>query len=117
MKKESIGFEIFCEIIKAIIILLIIVFFTLLIVLFIDFMVNHLVLPKEREAISQVPLDKRITVYDIQGEVQREYRGKYSIKYEDEYITFTDEQGISHIIYSPMGTVIIDDLETKGVEE
>lgn len=69
---------------------------------------------EERQNVPQIVVkEQRITIYNIQGELQREYRGKFSVEYDGEYITFTSEEGLSHTIYSPMEMVIIDDLEVK----
>lgn len=67
----------------------------------------------QQKTTQPIVKERRITIYDIHGEIQREYRGKYSISYDNEYIIFTSEDGLSHTIYSPMETIIVDDLEIK----
>ncbi len=55
-------------------------------------------------------IERKITVYDVQGDVIAEYRGKFDIEYDGDRILFDDEQGLRHIIYYPTGNVIIDEI-------
>ena len=51
-----------------------------------------------------------VTVYDIEGDVIAEYKGKFDIEYDSDRILFDDENGYRHIIYYPTGNVIIDEI-------
>ena len=55
-------------------------------------------------------IERKITVYDVQGDMIAEYEGKFDIEYDDDRILFDDEQGLRHIIYYPTGNVIIDEI-------
>ena len=56
-------------------------------------------------------IERKITVYDVQGDMIAEYEGKFDIEYDDDRILFDDEQGLRHIIYYPTGNVIIDEIQ------
>lgn len=56
-------------------------------------------------------IDRKVTVYDMNGGVVQEYEGKFDIEYDDDRILFDDENGLRHIIYYPTGTIIIDEVE------
>ena len=49
-------------------------------------------------------------VYDMDGDIIKEYEGKFDIEYDDDRILFDDENNLRHIIYYPTGTVIIDEV-------
>jgi hypothetical protein len=51
-----------------------------------------------------------VTVYDIEGDVIAEYKGKFDIEYDSDRILFDDENGYRHIIYYHTGNVIIDEI-------
>lgn len=55
-------------------------------------------------------IERRVTVYDIEGDVIAEYRGKFDVEYDNDRILFDDENGMRHIIYYPTGNVIIDEI-------
>lgn len=57
-------------------------------------------------------LSRVVTVYDVDGHVVKEYKGKFDIEYNDNRIIFDDENGLRHIIFLKTGTVTID--ETGG---
>lgn len=53
---------------------------------------------------------REVKVYDVNGELIKEYKGKFDVDYDDDRIIFDDEKGNRHIIYYPTGTVIIDEV-------
>ena len=55
-------------------------------------------------------IERKVTVYDIEGDVIAEYRGKFDVAYDNDRILFDDENGMRHIIYYPTGNVIIDEI-------
>ena len=55
-------------------------------------------------------IERKVTVYDIEGDVIAEYRGKFDVEYDNDRILFDDENGMRHIIYYPTGNVIIDEI-------
>ena len=55
-------------------------------------------------------IQRKVTVYDMEGDVIQTYEGKFDIEYDDDRILFDDENGLRHIIYYPTGTVIIDEI-------
>ena len=57
-------------------------------------------------------ITREVKIYDVNGKVMREYKGKFDIEYDDDRILFDDEKGNRHIIYYTTGTVTID--EDKG---
>ena len=57
-------------------------------------------------------LSRVVTVYDVDGHVVKEYKGKFDIDYNDNRIIFDDENGLRHIIFLKTGAVTID--ETEG---
>ena len=57
-------------------------------------------------------IQRRITVFDVEGDVIAQYEGRFDIEYDDDRILFDDEEGLRHIIYYPTGNVIVD--EVKG---
>lgn len=59
-------------------------------------------------------IERKVTVYDIEGDIIAEYRGKFDVEYDNDRILFDDENGMRHIIYYPTGNVIIDEI---GAEE
>ena len=54
-------------------------------------------------------IERIVTVYDINGDVIKEYSGKFDIKTRQDSILFDDENGKRHIIYYSTGTVIVDE--------
>jgi len=58
-------------------------------------------------------IDRKVTVYDMNGEIVQEYKGKFDIEYDHDRILFDDENGLRHIIYYPTGTVIIDEVKSR----
>lgn len=54
-------------------------------------------------------IERTVTVYDIEGDIIKEYTGKFDVDYDECRIIFDDESGLRHIIYYTTGTVIIDE--------
>jgi hypothetical protein len=66
---------------------------------------------KDQQANLQGGLERLVTVYDINGQVIKEYRGKFDVETDNSsYILFDDENNLRHIIYYTTGTVIIDEV-------
>ena len=55
-------------------------------------------------------IERRITVFDVEGDVIAKYEGRFDIEYDDDRILFDDEEGFRHIIYYPTGNVIVDEV-------
>ena len=55
-------------------------------------------------------IERRITVYDVEGDVIAKYEGRFDIEYDDDRILFDDEEGLRQIIYYPTGNVIVDEV-------
>ena len=54
-------------------------------------------------------LNRSVRVYDVTGELIVEYSGRFDVDYDAERIIFDDEDGLRHIIYFSVSTVIIDE--------
>lgn len=65
---------------------------------------------KTQESNFNKGIERKVSVYDIQGDLIQEYSGKFDLEYDDDRILFDDENGLRHIIYYPTGTVIIDEI-------
>ena len=55
-------------------------------------------------------IERRVRVYDVDGELLETYEGRFDIDYNDNRIIFDDQDGRRHIIFYPTGTVIVDEL-------
>lgn len=66
---------------------------------------------KSQESNFNMGIERKVTVYDVEGDVIQEYEGKFDIEYDDDRILFDDDKGLRHIIYYPTGTVIVDEVE------
>ena len=66
---------------------------------------------KSQESNFNNGIERKVTVFDIEGDIIKEYEGKFDVEYDDDRILFDDEKGLRHIIYYPTGTVIIDEVE------
>lgn len=64
---------------------------------------------KDTQSIFNGGIERTVTVYDINGEIIQQYRGRFDVAYDSERIKFDDENGKRHIIYYHTGTVIIDE--------
>lgn len=56
-------------------------------------------------------ITRRVRVYDMDGDVLEEYKGKFDVDYGSERILFDDENNMRHVIYYKSGTVIVDEIE------
>ena len=56
-------------------------------------------------------ITRRVRVYDMDGDILEEYKGKFDVDYGSERILFDDENGKRHVIYYKSGTVIVDEIE------
>jgi len=65
---------------------------------------------KSQEANFNAGIERRVEVYDVEGELIKEYEGRFDVTYDDDRILFDDENGHRHIIYYSTGNVIIDEL-------
>jgi len=54
-------------------------------------------------------IERTVTVYDINGNILREYTGRFDVEYDENRILFDDEDGKRHVIYYTTGTVIIEE--------
>ena len=54
-------------------------------------------------------LERTVTVYDMEGDVIKEYSGKFDVEYDSNRIKFDDENGKRHVVYYTTGTVVIDE--------
>lgn len=55
-------------------------------------------------------IERTVSVYDINGNLIKEYSGKFDIETDHtRYILFDDENGDRHMIYYTTGTIIIDE--------
>ena len=53
---------------------------------------------------------RTVQVYDVNGELIKEYEGKFDVETDEEtYILFDDENGKRHIVYFTTGTIVIDE--------
>jgi len=60
-------------------------------------------------------VEKIITVYDTDGDVLEQYRGKFDLEYGDECITFNDIGGNRHLISYSSGTVTVHEVSGSSV--
>lgn len=58
-------------------------------------------------------ITRQVKVYDINGKLIQEYKGKFDIDSNEERIIFDDEKGKRHTIYYSTATVIIDEVGGK----
>lgn len=55
-------------------------------------------------------IERTVLVYDINGNLIKEYSGRFDIETDHKsYILFDDENGNRHMIYYSTGTIIIDE--------
>ena len=55
-------------------------------------------------------IERKVTVFDIKGDIVAEYEGKFDVDYDSDRIIFDDENGKRHIIYYKTATVVIDEV-------
>ena len=65
---------------------------------------------KSQESNFNNGIQRKVTVFDMEGDVIAEYEGRFDIEYDDDRILFDDENGLRHIIYYPTGTVLVDEV-------
>lgn len=65
---------------------------------------------KSQESNFNAGIERRVEVYDMEGDLIKEYEGKFDVTYDDDRILFDDENGKRHVIYYSTGTVVIDEL-------
>jgi len=66
---------------------------------------------KSQESNFNMGIKRKVTVYDVEGDIIKEYEGKFDVDYDNDRIIFDDEKGLRHIIYYPTGTIVIDEIE------
>lgn len=66
---------------------------------------------KSQESNFNAGIERRVEVYDMEGDLIKEYEGKFDVTYDDDRILFDDEKGKRHVIYYSTGTVVIDELD------
>ena len=66
---------------------------------------------KSQDSNFNMGIKRKVTVYDMEGDIIKEYEGTFDIEYDDDRILFDDEKGQRHIIYYPTGTVIVDEVD------
>ena len=58
-------------------------------------------------------IERTVQVYDVSGELIKEYSGKFDVETGNSngttYIVFDDENGKRHIVYYTTGTILIDE--------
>lgn len=68
---------------------------------------------KDMESEMNNGIHRTVSVYDVNGELIKEYSGKFDVETGNEsnapYIVFDDENGKRHIIYYTTGTILIDE--------
>lgn len=65
---------------------------------------------KDQQSNLQGGIERTVSVYDVNGELIKQYSGKFDIETDrDSYILFDDEKGNRHIVYYTTGTIIVDE--------
>ena len=64
---------------------------------------------KSQESNFNQGIERKVEVYDVDGDLIKTYEGKFDVDYDSDRIIFDDEDGKRHVIYYPTGTVIIDE--------
>jgi hypothetical protein len=68
---------------------------------------------KDLESEMNNGISRTVSVYDVQGELIKEYSGKFDVETGNSsgapYIKFDDEKGKRHIVYYTTGTILIDE--------
>lgn len=54
-------------------------------------------------------LVRTVEIYDMEGELIKEYSGQFDVEMHDTHIVFDDENGKRHTVYFTTGTVAIDE--------
>lgn len=64
---------------------------------------------KSQESNFNSGIERIVTIYDVNGNVIKQYEGKFDVEYDDDRILFDDENGKRHVVYYTTGTVAIDE--------
>ena len=65
---------------------------------------------KDQQSELNGGIERVVQVYDVDGEMIREYSGRFDVETDkDNYILFDDEEGKRHIVYFTTGTIVIDE--------
>lgn len=65
---------------------------------------------KDQQSNLQGGIERTVSVYDVNGDLIKEYSGKFDIETDrNSYILFDDEEGKRHVIYYTTGTIVIDE--------
>ncbi len=65
---------------------------------------------RDQESNLSGGIERTVSVYDVNGNLIKEYSGKFDIETDhDSYILFDDENGNRHMIYYTTGTIIVDE--------
>jgi hypothetical protein len=65
---------------------------------------------KDQQSNLSGGIERTVSVYDINGQLIKEYSGKFDVETDREsYILFDDEDGNRHMIYYTTGTIIVDE--------
>lgn len=66
---------------------------------------------KDQQSNLSGGIEREVSVYDVNGNLIKQYSGKFDIETDNEsYILFDDENGNRHIIYYTTGTIIVDEV-------
>lgn len=68
---------------------------------------------KDQQSNFNNGIERIVNVYDVSGELIKQYEGKFDIEVSNSsgtpYIVFDDDKGKRHIIYYTTGTIIVDE--------
>ena len=65
---------------------------------------------KDQQSNLSGGIERTVSVYDVNGQLIKEYSGKFDIETDREsYILFDDEDGNRHMIYYTTVTIIVDE--------
>ncbi len=64
---------------------------------------------KDQQSNISGGIERTVRVYDFEGDLIEQYRGKFDVETNSDYVLFDDEHGKRHMIYYTTGTVIIDE--------
>lgn len=66
---------------------------------------------KDQEANLNGGLHRVVTVYDINGNIIKQYEGTFDVETDNQsYILFDDDNNLRHIIYYTTGTITVDEV-------
>ena len=72
---------------------------------------------KDQEANLNGGLHRVVTVYDINGNIIKQYEGKFDVETDNEsYILFDDDDNLRHIIYYTTGTITVDEVREDAAQ-